>query len=199
MTAEAPPPPATARPRLAIEHSLEHLLQSLLELGICASDVQETALESHPDGVAAGHPGGLIGRKAAQTVDSLARLHAIKDTVHDVMIPLEVISSVDQGRNPHLFTKDFVERLSGENMYTNGILSAVTDYRDLLTEQMKDAFPDLATALGPTRAALDETTNGTHPVENGASNGQPHDERDPAVINGNGNAHATHDVEMAQS
>ena len=35
-------------------------------------------------------------------------------------------SLVDQGKNPHLHTKNFIERLAGENMYTNGILSGIT-------------------------------------------------------------------------
>lgn len=35
-------------------------------------------------------------------------------------------SYVDQGKNPHMYTKEFIERVAGENMYTNGILSAVT-------------------------------------------------------------------------
>lgn len=35
-------------------------------------------------------------------------------------------SLVDQGKNPHLHTKNFVERLAGENMYTNGILSGIS-------------------------------------------------------------------------
>ncbi|GAA5983882.1 hypothetical protein JCM5350_007585 [Sporobolomyces pararoseus] len=135
VPAAAPPPP----PRVVIEQSLEQVLQSLLELGICASDVQETALESSN-----GQPGGLIGRKTVQLVESLSNLHSIRSPGGDgLMIPLEVINQVDQGRNPHLFTKDFIERLAGENMYTNGILSAVSDYRDLLVESMKDAFPDL--------------------------------------------------------
>ncbi|GAA6004930.1 hypothetical protein JCM11491_002281 [Sporobolomyces phaffii] len=178
-------------PRIGIEQSLEQLLQSLLELGICASDVQDSALESSPAGVATGQPGGLIGRKATQTIESFARLHSIRDSVQDVMIPLEVIASVDQGKNPHLFTKDFIERLSGENMYTNGILSAVSDYRDLLTEQLKDAFPDLSELLdqqsfapppAPGSAppppdtngghALGVGTNGTH--ANGGGGVQPH-------------------------
>ncbi|GAA5841216.1 hypothetical protein JCM5353_001201 [Sporobolomyces roseus] len=139
--------PSTLPPRLQIESSLSQLLQSLLELGICASDVQESALEASVGGVAQGLPGGLIGIKANQVVQRMARLHEQKESVGDVMIPLEVVATVDQGRNPHTFTKDFIERLSGENMYTNGILSAVTDYRDLLNEQMKDAFPDLADML----------------------------------------------------
>lgn len=119
VPAAAPPPPP---PRVVIEQSLEQVIQSLLELGICASDVQETALESSN-----GQPGGLIGRKTVQLVESLSNLHSIRSPGGDgLMIPLEVINQVDQGRNPHLFTKDFIERLAGENMYTNGILSAVS-------------------------------------------------------------------------
>ncbi|BGP15023.1 hypothetical protein JCM10213_002832 [Rhodosporidiobolus nylandii] len=149
MAAPAANPPAAAPPRLQVEQTLEQLLQTLLELGICASDVQDSALESSPNGVASGAPGGLIGRKVTQTVDHLQRLHAQKELVRDVHIPLEVINLVDQGKNPHLHTKNFIERLSGENMYTNGILSAVSDYRDLLNGQLGDAFPELAGFLPP--------------------------------------------------
>ncbi|GAA5822003.1 hypothetical protein JCM11251_004820 [Rhodosporidiobolus azoricus] len=144
----AAPPPASAAPRLQVEQTLEQLLQTMLELGICASDVQESALESSPNGVASGAPGGLIGRKVTQTIEHLQRLDAQKDLVADVNIPLEVVNLVDQGKNPHLHTKNFIERLSGENMYTNGILSAVSDYRDLLRSQLGDAFPDLGEHLG---------------------------------------------------
>ncbi|GAA5821986.1 hypothetical protein JCM3770_003034 [Rhodotorula araucariae] len=155
MTAAPPPPPAppaapAVPPRLQVEQTLEHLLQTLLELGICASDVQETALESAPDGVASGVPGGLVGRKAQQTIEQLARLHEQKDLVSNVNIPIEVINLVDQGKNPHLHTKNYIERLSGENMYTNGILSAVSDYRDLLRAQLGEAFPDLSEYIAAT-------------------------------------------------
>lgn len=150
----SPPPapaaaPATDRdpsapPRVQVEHTLEQLLQTLLEMGICASDVQESALETSAGGVASGQPGGLLGRKAQQTVEQLARLYSQKDLVNDINVPIEVINLVDQGKNPHLHTKNFIERLAGENMYTNGILSGIADYRDLLRAQLGDAFPDLA-------------------------------------------------------
>ncbi|GAA5869910.1 hypothetical protein JCM3774_000526 [Rhodotorula dairenensis] len=150
----APPAPAPPHavdgdssappPRVQVEQTLEQLLQTLLEMGICASDVQESALESSVGGVASGQPGGLLGRKAQQTVEQLARLYSLKDSVNDINIPIEVINLVDQGKNPHLHTKNFIERLAGENMYTNGILSGISDYRDLLRAQLGDAFPDLA-------------------------------------------------------
>ncbi|KAM0788987.1 hypothetical protein ACM66B_003057 [Microbotryomycetes sp. NB124-2] len=132
--------PATAR----LEATLESLLQSLLEIGICASDVQPSAVESAPDGVASGFPGGLVGRKVSQTLDHLADLYANKDSVADINIPLDVINYVDQGKNPHTYTREMIERVAGENMYTNGILSAVADYRDILNSQLAEAFPELA-------------------------------------------------------
>ncbi|POY74089.1 hypothetical protein BMF94_2901 [Rhodotorula taiwanensis] len=180
MTGPAPAAPAgpmpsneAVAPRQQVEQTLELLLQTLLEMGICASDVQESALEGAEGGVAYGQPAGLLGRKALsrehsrtsntrvltaasspcsfcspsisqQTVDQLARLYAQKDSVNEINIPIEVINLVDQGKNPHLHTKNFVERLAGENMYTNGILSGISDYRDLLRAQLGDAFPELA-------------------------------------------------------
>ncbi|GAA5962550.1 hypothetical protein JCM3765_003725 [Sporobolomyces pararoseus] len=156
MTAAHSQAAAPTSSRIRLEQSLEQVLQSLLELGICASDVQESALESSN-----GQPGGLIGRKTSQTIQSFARLDSLKGSVGDILIPLDVISQVDQGRNPHLFTKDFIERLSGENMYTNGILSAVSGYRDLLVESMKDAFPDLAEFLDKQQSSSTSTTTST--------------------------------------
>ncbi|KAK4055513.1 hypothetical protein OIV83_000059 [Microbotryomycetes sp. JL201] len=135
--------PATAQ----LEATLEGLLQSLLEIGICASDVQPSAVETAPDGVASGFPGGLVGRKISQTLDHLASLYGNKDSVADINIPLDVINYVDQGKNPHTYTREMIERVAGENMYTNGILSAVSEYHDILTSQMSEAFPELASMV----------------------------------------------------
>ncbi|KAL8293055.1 hypothetical protein RQP46_000749 [Phenoliferia psychrophenolica] len=131
----------------ALEQTLEECLQSLLEMGICASDVHPRAMEDFEGGAASGYPGGLVGKKAAQTIEHLARLHSLKDSVGNILIPLEVINSVDAGKNPHTFTRDLVERVAGENMYTNGIISAVTDYRELLNTELLQAFPELAQYL----------------------------------------------------
>ncbi|SCV70754.1 BQ2448_3516 [Microbotryum intermedium] len=175
------------RPTSAIEQTLEQLLQSLLEMGILvrmgtgASDVQESALSSTPGGVASRYPGGLMGRKVSQTMEQLAKLYSYSDTVHDVMIPLEVINFVDQGKNPHMYTREFIERVAGENMYTNGMLSAVSvsphavplrhstltipaascalqDYRDILTSSLGDAFPELVSHIRATQHPASTST-----------------------------------------
>ncbi|GAA5971885.1 hypothetical protein JCM11641_001556 [Rhodosporidiobolus odoratus] len=170
----APPqPPTAAPPRLQVEQTLEQLLQTLLELGICASDVQDSALEASPNGVASGAPGGLIGRKVTQTIDHLQRLHAQKDIVDSVHIPLEVINLVDAGKNPHQHTKNFIERVSGENMYTNGILGAVSDYRDLLRAQLGSAFPELTEFVAPPTSSADNAGVGFAAAPAPLANGPP--------------------------
>jgi hypothetical protein len=35
-------------------------------------------------------------------------------------------SYVEQGRNPDIFTRSFIERAAGENQYTNGKIQAVS-------------------------------------------------------------------------
>ncbi|KWU47460.1 mediator of RNA polymerase II transcription subunit 10 [Rhodotorula sp. JG-1b] len=191
--APAPAPAAdtdpSAPPRVQVEHTLEQLLQTLLEMGICASDVQESALETSVGGVASGQPGGLLGRKAQQTVEQLARLYSQKDLVNDINVPIEVINLVDQGKNPHLHTKNFIERLAGENMYTNGILSGITDYRDLLRAQLGEAFPDLAEdvkLMTPAPAAASDPVGTSSAAGDALHAGGP-------TMNG---INSTHDVKM---
>ncbi|GAA5965482.1 hypothetical protein JCM8115_005768 [Rhodotorula mucilaginosa] len=201
--APAPAPAADmdppAPPRVQVEHTLEQLLQTLLEMGICASDVQESALETSVGGVASGQPGGLLGRKAQQTVEQLARLYSQKDLVNDINVPIEVINLVDQGKNPHLHTKNFIERLAGENMYTNGILSGISDYRDLLCAQLGEAFPDLAEdvklmtpAPPPSATAAAASASDPTAAPSSVAGGALHAEG-PTM---NGIINSTHDVKM---
>lgn len=39
---------------------------------------------------------------------------------------LRPYSYVEQGRNPDIFTRAFIERAAGENQYTNGKIKAVS-------------------------------------------------------------------------
>ena len=97
-------------------------------------------------------------------------------------------SFVDAGKNPVTYTRDFIERVAGENMYTNGILSAVTvssflsyigfipsaepassnlsdqDYRDLLNAQMVEAFPELAGLMETKSETISGDPIATNPI-----------------------------------
>lgn len=156
-----------------LEAHIQTLLESLLELGICTSEVHPSALEhAHTAAVNgsngihdASHdqqqrqdaqarqlgPGGLVGRKAQDTVEAMATLfdsHSqLPETRELLLLPNEVIDYVDQGRNPDIYARELVERVAGENMYTHGILDAVSSYRELLAQEMKLAFPAMSSAI----------------------------------------------------
>ncbi|PLW13931.1 hypothetical protein PCANC_00123 [Puccinia coronata f. sp. avenae] len=175
--------PSTAEEihRAQLEEKLEQILQTLLEVGICTSDVQENAREGGRTGRGeALGPGGLVGKKINESIGQMAELYEINaNLTSEVPIPLEVITQVDQGTNPDRWLKSFVERAAHENMYTNGILSNVNQYRSLLRTKLADHFPDLHDHLNH---------NTTSPVpekpvnNNNNNNTQPHP---PVSLNSN--------------
>ena len=69
---------------------------------------------------------------------------------HGAVADPRSLSSVDAGKNPHTYTRDFVERVAGENMYTNGIISAVTVSPPRSRARSAQAYPP---AAGLSRAA----------------------------------------------
>ncbi|KAH9461508.1 hypothetical protein Pst134EA_017811 [Puccinia striiformis f. sp. tritici] len=113
--------------RAQLEDKLEQLLQSLLEVGICTSDVQENAREGGRTGRGEPlGPGGLVGKKINESIEHMAELYELNaNMASEIPIPVEVITQVDQGTNPDRWLRSFVERAAHENMYTNGILSNV--------------------------------------------------------------------------
>ncbi|KAK9897832.1 hypothetical protein P389DRAFT_169851 [Cystobasidium minutum MCA 4210] len=155
-----------------LEGELQGLLESLLELGVCTSEVHPSAVEAAPNGEVHNdqhhqengipsstansawsgykHAGGLVGRKvqdSIQAMQSVFNAHINLPQTRELLIPHEVIDYVDQGRNPDIYTKELLDRVSGENMYTNGILDAVSSYQEILAFEMKAAFPMLTDVI----------------------------------------------------
>lgn len=114
-----------------------------------------------------------------ESIGQMAELYEINaNLTSEVPIPLEVITQVDQGTNPDRWLKSFVERAAHENMYTNGILSNVNQYRSLLRTKLADHFPDLHDHLNHnTTSPVPEK-----PVNNNNNNTQPHP---PVSLNSN--------------
>jgi len=151
--------PAEDVHRAQLEDKLEQLLQTLLEVGICTSDVQENAREGGRTGRGEPlGPGGLVGKKINESIIQMAELYELNANIaSEIPIPLEVITQVDQGTNPDRWLKSFVERAAHENMYTNGMLSNVNQYRSLLRSKLADHFPELHNQLnGNTQSPVQE-------------------------------------------
>ncbi|KAI5804406.1 transcription factor subunit Med10 of mediator complex-domain-containing protein [Geopyxis carbonaria] len=60
-----------------------------------------------------------------------------------VAFPQEVIQYVEDGRNPDIYTREFVEMAQKSNQYANGKVGAFRGFRDVLAEQIVAGFPEL--------------------------------------------------------
>ncbi|RPA83620.1 RNA polymerase II mediator complex protein Nut2 [Ascobolus immersus RN42] len=58
-------------------------------------------------------------------------------------LPQEVIAYVSQGRNPDIYTREFVELVQRSNQAAGGRVKAFGDFRDILADKILAAFPEL--------------------------------------------------------
>ncbi|KAI4236134.1 MAG: hypothetical protein L6R40_006259 [Gallowayella cf. fulva] len=60
-------------------------------------------------------------------------------------IPPEIVEYVDDGRNPDIYTREFVELVQKANQYLKGKGEAFAGFRDALAEEMVRAWPEMKT------------------------------------------------------
>ncbi|KAL8671814.1 MAG: hypothetical protein Q9168_003698 [Polycauliona sp. 1 TL-2023] len=81
-------------------------------------------------------------RLITQLAGSLAILSNDASTLPD-QIPPEIIDYVDSGRNPDIYTREFVELVQKGNQYLKGRSEALTGFRDVLADEMIKAWPEM--------------------------------------------------------
>ncbi|KAL3426766.1 Mediator of RNA polymerase II transcription subunit 10 [Phlyctema vagabunda] len=74
---------------------------------------------------------------------SLQRVHATSSATPLPSIPPELIQYVDNGRNPDIYTREFVERTKKMNQTMKGKIAAFGDFRDVLATEMARAMPEV--------------------------------------------------------
>ncbi|KAI8098623.1 transcription factor subunit Med10 of mediator complex-domain-containing protein [Halteromyces radiatus] len=115
--------------RQEVEEQLHDLLQVLFELSVMVYDFQ-------PDG------NKLVWNKINSVLDHYKTIDQLKNGLNE-FIPEEVISYVENGKNPDLFTQAFTSRTASENQFTHGKIKAVENFRSLLSDEFAKSFPDL--------------------------------------------------------
>lgn len=78
---------------------------------------------------------------ALQAVHRLASDPAAANNLPDV--PRELITYVDGGRNPDIYTREFVELVRRENQLMKGKMDAFGSFRDILARELATANPEL--------------------------------------------------------
>lgn len=58
-------------------------------------------------------------------------------------IPPEIIAYVDSGRNPDIYTREFVELVQKSNQFLKGRSEALAEFRDVLAQTISTGLPEL--------------------------------------------------------
>lgn len=91
-----------------------------------------------------------LNSKIDDLVESLANVQGLtskeespNNPIHDVLIAPDIIDYVDDGRNPDIYTRDFVELVQRGNAVLNGRLKAFRDFSAILASKIKTSVPEL--------------------------------------------------------
>ncbi|KAI1432304.1 transcription factor subunit Med10 of mediator complex-domain-containing protein [Xylaria sp. CBS 124048] len=159
----------------ALEQQLKDTIQSLHNIM-----VQTTAYDNHAPSPAVTATAASTARPTRDVLAAeLAALSRSLQTVHRTAtthtlpnVPPELIQYVDNGRNPDIYTREFVEVVRRGNQIMRGKQIAFASFRDILAGEIESAMPELRDDA----AAVVAATGGTG--ASGSSNGHK---------NGNGN------------
>ncbi|KAK7206847.1 transcription factor subunit Med10 of mediator complex-domain-containing protein [Myxozyma melibiosi] len=152
-----------------LEDRLRQIIETILELAIGIYDYESV---SHSKDA-------VIARVNLLTAQLSTLDEASKRTISDVLVPREIIQYIEDGRNPRVYTREFVELLVKQNQFVNGKMHAMRDFRDELAEQIKQTYPELSKEVdltlqntGPSfpKAPTSPTEAGANP-ESAAANG----------------------------
>ncbi|KAK6356966.1 RNA polymerase II mediator complex subunit [Orbilia javanica] len=125
-----------------VDTELRNVIQSLYEIAV------STYRNDTPN------PSDIVINQVKDLVTKFDHLQTAAQGVNDLWIPREVIGYVEHGRNPDIYTREFVELAIKQNQYLNGKQRAFQDFRDILAEHINTAFPEL-------RADVDQVLENT--------------------------------------
>lgn len=119
-----------------VRDALQQIIQTQIELGIMVHDYPATVEAKE----------GLVERLKTYG-QQLSQVNNMSLGLKDTLVPLDVVEYIDNGRNPDVYTREFIELLAKQNQYIKGKLAAMGQFRDILGAQIKETYPDLANAV----------------------------------------------------
>ncbi|KAJ1960420.1 RNA polymerase II mediator complex subunit [Dipsacomyces acuminosporus] len=131
----------------AMERKIRESLETLSQISITV-DNYESADEQ------------VLQRRVENLVRAYSDMHSMKESL-DTNIPLEVLSFIEDGRNPDEFTRNFTERVAAENQFTNGKISALSSFKDEFEANLKKFFPEEASDRLGGSGTTTTTTSGS--------------------------------------
>ncbi|KAM0196578.1 hypothetical protein ACHAPI_005753 [Fusarium lateritium] len=150
----------------ALEQQLKDIIQDLYQIMVQVSTYDSVGRSSRE----------VLINEIKTLSDSLRSLHASAAPPHNLpSVPPELLEYVEHGRNPDIYTREFVELVRHGNQLMRGKLNAFGTFRDVLAENITSAMPelrdDVVQVVEATGGASPGRRNGEQPQQNGnASN-----------------------------
>lgn len=122
------------------ELQITSIIESFIELGVSIYDFPGTPEATQ----------GMI-TNLKRNVDRLFKLNQASNdpesSLQNVNIPFEVVQYIEDGRNPDIYTREFVEAIRRSNQYQRAKMHGLKLLRDSLAEKISEEFPDLESAV----------------------------------------------------
>ncbi|ODQ78416.1 hypothetical protein BABINDRAFT_162644 [Babjeviella inositovora NRRL Y-12698] len=118
---------------VATKNQMSHLIEAFMELGVMVHDFQGTEQARN---------GASI--RLNQTLEDLAKLAAYSsENLKDVPIPLDVLQYIEDGRNPDVYTREFIESTSKLGGYLSAKVKGMDKLKKVLGAKIAQEFPEL--------------------------------------------------------
>ncbi|TID29405.1 hypothetical protein CANINC_001979 [Pichia inconspicua] len=115
-----------------LQDEIANIIETFVHLGVQVHDFQGT--EEAKLGLA-----NHINR-------SISKLRDISNhnELANVYIPTDLLAYIQDGRNPDIYSREFVEVVRKVNQFLNGKAKAFINFRDILAAAIKQEFPELS-------------------------------------------------------
>uniref|UniRef100_A0A7E4VF67 Mediator of RNA polymerase II transcription subunit 10 n=1 Tax=Panagrellus redivivus TaxID=6233 RepID=A0A7E4VF67_PANRE len=126
---DPPSPPSHDEAKFtALEQTLEQFQENARHIGVIASEFTPRSQEP-------------LNQRIHTMIHGLRQLDQLKDQFLDVRVPVELLSYVDEGKNPQLYTKETLERTLAKNKEVNGKIELYKKFRARLLVQLAQEQP----------------------------------------------------------
>ncbi|RCK63874.1 Mediator of RNA polymerase II transcription subunit 10 [Candida viswanathii] len=120
------------QPLIKSAENVSNLIESFIELGVLVHDNQGTPQSNQ-----------ATVNKLNQLINQLKETSSANEQLKDYPIPIDVISYIEDGRNPDIYTREFIEVNAKNNARLKGKMNGFKTLRDVFGEKLKLEFPDL--------------------------------------------------------
>jgi len=83
----------------------------------------------------------ILNSKINKIIEQLKELDSLKGELDDVEIPFEVLSFIDEGKNPDLFTYASLQTFFQKTQDSQGKLDAFQLFKELLQDELQKEIP----------------------------------------------------------